>query len=216
MGGSITIAARFNNGDAVCIDGWTNFMPWMIINDTTFSGDDSIVRKVLMEATEQDYYAGPVKFEKSGYGIVVIDFKERELHTIQGYCSFTNRWIGQLVDINKSDWQDGKFKHILSEEGESLVKAGRVFASRIPGEPEEQLTLEMVVSALEKDSEAMRNGRLEEYKNIRIDTAPFVVHDYGETGAITPIKARMKETGFPLTRKEGLNAIFNKAKENGK
>lgn len=213
MGGSVAIAARFNNGDAICIEGWTNYMPWMIINDTTFSGDDSIVRKTLLETVGGEYYGDPLPLRKSGYGIVVIDFITREIHSIQGYCSFGTRWIGQLVEINECRWEGDEFVQPLSKEGKSLVDAGRIYASRMPGEPEEHITTERAVEILKKNAKILRGSEKEEYQSIRINTAPFVVHDYGEDASITPIKARLKETGFPLTRKEGLNAILTQSKE---
>lgn len=208
MGGSIAIAARFNDGQAICIEGWTNFIPAMVMNDTTLSGDDRIVRETLLKAAAVEHYGGPVQLRKSGYGIVVLDFPSREIHSIQGYTSFTRRMLGQLVDINASGWKDGRFENVLSGEGSSLIDAGRVRAEGEDGPEGEPYDRERVLAELRQDHEEFMAGGSMGYRPIVVDASPFVVHDHGEDASFNPVKEHLRGKGFPTTRKQGLNEML--------
>lgn len=212
MGGSVTIAARFNDGQAISIHGWTNFIPAMVMNDTTLSGDDSIVKKTLLEAAAHKELGGPAPLCKSGYGIVVIDFMSREIHSIQGYTSFTNKSLNQLIDINATGWKDDQFIHVFSEEGGSLLDARRVTSEQPLDEtvPYEEIlyTRESAQRTLSKAHDSFMKNTGYAHQGIIIDTAPFVVHDYGEIASFAQAKKHLGERGFPLTKKDGLNAML--------
>ena len=212
MGGSITIAARFNDGEAISIYGWTNFIPEMVMNDTTLSGDDSIVKKTLLEAVLHEELGGPAPLRKSGYGIVVLDFPLREIHSIQGYTSFTSKSLNQLLDLNATGWQGDTYVSVFSEGGRSLLDAGRIKSEQplhdtLPYE-EMVYSRKSVLKALAEAHGAFMSGGGLGHRGITIDTAPFVVHDYDEGSSFTPVKTHLGAKGFPLTKAQGLNAML--------
>ena len=51
---------------------------------------------------------------------------------------------------------------------------------------------------------------------VEVDIAAFKVFDYPEGGALVDMKKHLRIAGFPLTKAEGLNAMFARETENGK
>ncbi len=210
MGGSINIAARFNNGETICVSGWTNFIPNMILNETTLSGDDSIVRRDLMASAIHENYDGPQPFHSSGYGMVAIDFISKQIHSKQGYTSFDRKYINSLVDLNKSGYVDGEFHHHLKAESQSLIENGRVFIASNNGiecDPI-QLTSEMALDFLAKDLKAMMTDDDRMFIELRINLKPFTVIEYPEERGLCDMKSALCDVDFPLTKKNGLNRLF--------
>lgn len=210
MGGSVNIAARFNDGETICLEGWTNFLSEMIVNTTTLSGDDSIVRRMLREVATSDHYAGPQPFRRNGYGIVVIDFVGHRIHSMQGYTSFGRRMASQLLDMEASRRTGRGFKAVLKPEAEGLLDAGRVsYVANGPDEIEplvldRRTGLELAESDYRPSP--LRCGR--SFPLVRIDTAPFLLIDHPEDTSLTSMKSDLAEVGFPMKATEGLNAMF--------
>ena len=237
MGGSINIATRFNDGDAICVDGWTNFIPRMVMNETTLSGDDRVVRETLLETLRHDSYAGPQPFRASGYGIVVIDFIGRAIHSMQGYTGFAERKIlASFTDLNRTGWKgdevtrmksmmdfhnhgtmDG-FEVHPSEEGRSLMEAGRLRIVESGGKEIEPYPLdeEKLVELVKRDTAQFLRNEPRDMPMVEVGVAPFQVFDYPEGGSLTDMKTHLRIVGFPLTKAEGLNAMIARDTENGK
>ena len=237
MGGSINIAARFNDGDAICVDGWTNFIPRMVMNETTLSGDDSVVRETLLETMRHDSYAGPQPFRTRGYGIVVIDFIDRAIHSMQGYTGFAERKIlANFIDLNRTGWKGDERRrsralirflsggdmdryHVqISDEGKSLIKAGRLRVIESAGKPIDPYVLdeEKFVELVKHDAAQFLRNETRDMPMVEVDTATFKVFDYPEGGTLVDMKKHLGIAGFPLTKAEGLNAMFARETENGK
>lgn len=211
MGGSINIAARFNNGDTICVDGWTNILPAVICNENTLSGDDSIVRETLMKVASHTNYEGPQPFRANGYGIVVIDFIGKAIHSMQGYTSFNRKLPLQLLDINATGWQGEQYINVLSAEGKSLLDTGRVRIHNPDGPRDgEVLTQASTIEIMDEDFRQTMNAEDKIFWSLIIDTAPFTVHDYDEGGRLITMKSALSEAGFPLRVVDGLNAILRK------
>lgn len=210
MGGSIAIAARFNDGQTICVDGWTNFIPRMVMNDATLSGDDAVVRQTLLEVASHPSYSGPQPFREHGYGMVVIDFVGRTIHSKQGYTSFDRKTLAQMLDINATGWKDGVYVNVISDESGGLLDAGRVIKVSVDStecEPE-VMTRETTIAALDADMVSFMEGGNRKFIGLRIDTAPFTVHEYPENGTLDAMKAGLRAAGFPMTKSEGLNAML--------
>jgi hypothetical protein len=237
MGGSINIAARFNDGDAICVDGWTNFIPRMVMNETTLSGDDSVVRETLLETMRHDSYAGPQPFRASGYGIVVIDFIDRAIHSMQGYTGFAERKIlANFTDLNRTGWtgdETARLKSMMdfhekgnmdgfevhaSEEGRSLMEAGRLRVVESAGKPIEPYVLDegRFVDLVKQDTARFLRNETRDMPMVEVDIAAFKVFDYPEGGTLVDMKKHLGIAGFPLTKAEGLNAMFARETESGK
>ena len=234
MGGSINIAARFNDGQAICVDGWTNFMPRMVLNQTTLSGDDAVVRETLMEAARSDHYAGPQAFCASGYGMVAIDFVTKTIHSKQGYTGFGDRRIlANFVDLQASGWtgeDNAKIKAMedffshgtmegfavkLTEEGRSLLQGGRLNIVEVSGKDVDPYLLDeaKLIELVKRDTGLFLKNEEREMPMVEVDLNPFTVIDYPEDAPLTPMKERLRADGFPLTKEEGLNAIFSSDKD---
>jgi hypothetical protein len=212
MGGHIPIAARFNDGQAICVDGYTNFIPNMIMNDTTLSGDDSVVKKTLLEVASHERYNGPQLFRAYGYGMLVIDFVTREIHSMQGYTSFSEKTLTQMFDVNASRWIDGKFVKVLSEQGKSLIEAGRVYLlDDDRNEIIEQLTCEKAFELSERETKKFMDGEGYEINFLKITLNPFAEKTYEEGTGFTQLREAMKQNAFPLNAKQGLNAMLSVA-----
>lgn len=235
MGGQINIAARFNDGEAICVDGWTNFIPRMVMNETTLSGDDSVVRETLLETLRHDSYAGPQPFRASGYGIVVVDFIDRTIHSMQGYTSFSgHRILGHFMDFNESGWQGGgilkgienflstgstcDYRVTFTKEGLSLLHAGRVLLAYEGGEEIDPrvLTEEEARTIMKEDAGRFLLSKPRPPSMAEVNLAPFKVFDYPEGGPLTDMKTHLRGAGFPLRKEDGLNAMFAREMENGK
>lgn len=227
MGGRINIAARFNDGQAICVEGWTNFIPRMIMNDTTLSGDDSVVRKTLLEVANHENYDGPQSFGAEGYGIVVIDFIEKTIHSMQGYTSFTgDKTIAHFIDFQESGWpkedtaqivlkaidtgEMGEYKVTLSDEAESLLDGGRIRLVKINGESVEPRVIDkkQIVELNREDALLFLRNEKTKIPLLHVDVSPFKVVDYPENTSLFVMKEELKKSGFPLTKKDGLNSIF--------
>jgi len=237
MGGQINIAARFNDGDAICVDGWTNFIPRMVMNETTLSGDDSVVRETLLETMRHDSYDGPQPFRASGYGIVVIDFIDKTIHSMQGYTGFGERkLLASFVDLRSSGWkgeeedrarymmdflQDGKmdnFEVNPTKEGQSLLEAGRLRVVESAGKDIEPYLLDVdkLVELTKNDTAQFLRNQERDMPQVVVDLTPFRVIDYPESGSLTDMKTHLRGAGFPLRKEDGLNAMFAREMENGK
>lgn len=214
MGGSINVAARFGNGETICLDGWTNFLPEMILNATTLSGDDTIVRRMLREAATEEGYAGPQPFRRSGYGIVVIDFVGQRIHSMQGYTSFSRIMASQLLDKQAGNRRDRPFEAVLSQDAAEMLDAGRIShvangASEIePVILDRESGLELAGS----DYETWRSAHGSPFPTVSIDVAPFVLIDHPEDAPLTAMKADLAGVGFPMKAADGLNAMFREGR----
>lgn len=210
MGGSIAIAARFNDGETICLEGWTNYTPRMIINGDTLSGDDTTVRRILGEVMALPDFAGPQPFRAIGYGMIVVDFVARQIHSLQGYTSFDHKMLLQLLDINATGWRGDTFVNVLSTEAEWLLAQGKVRLTHLNGDPieEEILTRDRAIELLDQESGPAWLQGVRKRHDVMINVSPFEVFDYGEHGPLTGMKARLKDAGFPMTKTQGLNATI--------
>lgn len=212
MGGHIPIAARFNDGQAICVDGYTNFIPNMIMNNTTLSGDDSVVRKTLLEVASHERYKGPQLFRAYGYGMLVIDFVTREIHSMQGYTSFSQKTLSQMFDVNASRWIDGKFVKVLSEQGKSLIEAGRAHLyDRENDKIIDILTCDKAFEVSDRETKKFMDGEGHEINFVNINLDPFIEKSYEEGSGFSEMREAMRQNAFPLDTKQGLNAIFGNA-----
>lgn len=210
MGGPIAVAARFNDGETICVEGWTNFLPNMIHNETTLSGDDSIVKADLLKAASLNVYAGPIRLAPRGYGIVIIDFVERTIHSMQGYTRMGTTYLSDLTDQKKTGWKDGVFRNVLSEGRGSLLDAGRVSIVATQGERHDPVRIDRhsALALLDEKFLMFMSGKGLSVVEMSIDMSPFVLHEYEESNTMTPIRRRLARTGFPLKKADGLNRML--------
>lgn len=94
MGGSINMAFRFSDGEAVCHTRWTNGVSHLC-KAAILNGDESIVRDYIAE----DADAPPSQFRSSEYGFILIDFQTRTILDINSYTSL-------FQDIHNLDVRD--------------------------------------------------------------------------------------------------------------
>jgi len=148
----------------------------------------------------------------------VIDFPSKEIHSIQEYCSFTQRSLIQLLDIKatgwKGRWPRSKFVNVLSEESKILLAKNRVKLVCLQDgqKVKEDLDHNLAMKLLDEDAESSLRGKDRKIYFIEIDPNPFDVHDYGKDHNFNNVKLHLREKGFPLTKAEGLNSIFSQTR----
>lgn len=184
MGGRINIAVRLNDGKTVCVDDWTNTLSPIILNETTLSGDDSVVRDHIGRIINHKDYGGRQPFRKSQYGIVVIDFLTKEIHSQQGYASFDRILAAQLFDVGKSSAS----KKVLKTGSAELLDNGRI-------------TIFGSLFRISKSSAL----NIDIYTDLKIDLSPMKLFEYREDDSLTNMKTHLRKTGFPINKKDGLN-----------
>jgi len=97
MGGPVAFATRFSNGDVVCMDVWTNPLPYLIKTKAVLlERNEQVVRnhyqecRGVMELDGVTPMHTDVPLAPLGYGLIVLDFKTRSLMSMQNYTSFDN------------------------------------------------------------------------------------------------------------------------------
>ena len=98
---------------------WTNSLPEYVKTDKFISGDRKWINDYLTRKSA--YREDDESFSPNGYGLDVFDFDKREIHTCQGYCSYSEisyatvwLWLdgGILESIEKKE--NGKTITVLS------------------------------------------------------------------------------------------------------
>ena len=106
----------------------------------------------------------------------------------------------------------------ISDEGKSLIKAGRLRVVESAGKPIDPYVLDenKFVELVKHDAAQFLRNEARDMPLVEVDTATFKVFDYPEGGTLVDMKKHLGIAGFPLTKAEGLNAMFARETENGK
>jgi RNAse (barnase) inhibitor barstar len=113
MGGSINVAIRFRSGEAVCVERWTNNMPWWFRNLKMYQGDETHVREYLAMTRNNDYLADPhatgrpQSLQNGGYGLIVWDYMTNTILDNNSYSDPLMWDPVQLVELgheNRRKW----------------------------------------------------------------------------------------------------------------
>lgn len=224
MGGSINVAIRFPDGRAICQTRWTNNMPFWFKHPKMYSGDPEHLAGYLAMTRNNDYvldpYATgrPARLVNNAYGLIVFDYVANVLLDNNGYSNPINFHIISAVDtgrrttitINSEGVTDSRdsvpFK--LEENFEACARAG--ILHRVTWNDDRTKTVEGPLSFEEVEARIREDyPRWRELYHVTYaaDPAPLVYTKFEETNAGTKaMRERLREIGFPRTKKEGLNA----------
>ena len=204
MGGTINIAIRFSNGDAVCVNRWTNNTPYWFEDPDMFTNEqhakDYLAMTLENDPKEDPYCSGlSQRLGYSEYGIVVFDYmtntiieKNEYSHIGQtsGICDITRNLeknhdirenVLKCIDDNRytvSMWNDEKLSYIP-------------VGDKTPDE----------IKAMLYDRKTILNMMMD------LDTRPMKLFHYSDDTPWKIIKKQLQDLGFPMTQKEGLNKI---------
>lgn len=116
MGGSVSTAFRFANGDVDCLELWTNPLPrFLKSKNIIVDKNEDMVRDFIKENEEigNDH----IPLAPSGYGLNVIDFQKNVFLTMQGHADFN--WFSSIEANGKADKD-------RAENFMALAEAGRI------------------------------------------------------------------------------------------
>jgi hypothetical protein len=216
MGGSVTVAIRLSDGTAVCQDHWTNSTSYWLKRPALYRSDEGARAYLAKYERERDPgrrydYGDPVRLGLGEYGIIVIDYVTRTILENNGYTDLgTFEAVKQEIDGEHSAFRECADAGILSLRTITFDKT----------EPKWTITSDETtgpLTAAEVEREAKRINGYDRPFSIRgafgkprretfvIDTAPFTLERHPE-GRMKPIRERLVEMGFPLNRRQGLNA----------
>jgi len=87
MVNSVSIAIRRSNGDVVNLRQWEKNIAEMIVNPKTLD-ETGLMFELLTSEWSTDVN---VPFAPYGHGLIVLDFKEKKIHSMQHYCALDVR-----------------------------------------------------------------------------------------------------------------------------
>ena len=216
MGGVINIAIRFRDGTAVCQERWTNSFPHWFQDPKMFAGDEDHVRGYLAMVADNDYIVDPyapgrpMRVGNNEYGLIVWDYMTNTFMDNNGYSSpvtfdpihtggmmrkdgFVALANAGMISMETIRWGSGDRKDAIRERTPNLS-------------PEDALRLGEEASV--RDRRIADEGR---YVRFLVDPAPMTAYTFPEgTGGWKAYRTKLKEIGFPMTAKEGLNKSLRK------
>jgi len=210
MGGSVNVAIRLKNGEAFCVERWTNNIPFWLINHEMYVDDKHAV-KYLSMTLENDpkvdkYCTGkPQRLCNSSYGIIIFDYVTNTIIDNNEY-SHLNR-ISSISSFERGYSKDMKeTKYKIHDHVKGLIEAGRIKDilkwnnTPIIKNP----TKTQVYDFLEKE----KHDRFEKSGYLMINTNPMMYCQYPSNhnkGSFKLIKKHLKDINFPMNKSQGLN-----------
>ncbi len=110
MGGQIRVIIREEDGTVHKHSRWTNSLPCFVKNPKFLSEDKEYI-KMYIEGYKTSGYKSDVEFlsPNTEYGMVILDFKDKWVASMNGYCSFDNYELaGLLLDARNVVDNDGQ------------------------------------------------------------------------------------------------------------
>lgn len=216
MGGAVNVAIRFSDGSTVCQERWTNVTPWWLCHPKVFSRDESHLRE-FVEKGQQSLATGgwgdlsPV--QNSEYGLIVIDMMTNHFLDNNGYSTFN-----QIHPIHLDDKEDERYDNFINFAIEGRLRTQTWYSDKsreteisdiLSVKEAEELVALYFEQSRERYSFSIPSGTANERKTFRflIDTAPFQYIKFPELDT-KKYRKKLREIGFPMNRKTGLNKGF--------
>jgi hypothetical protein len=220
MGGSIRVLVRHADGRVEARDAWTNNMPWWFTNLALVTDTEAHLTKYLdPERFEDGADLAPPR-APSGYGLVVVDAKEKLILHAQGYCSFGDDFVvGALNDFQgESDpseandpWVDEAFHLARIRE---FVRAGKITGVRFWDEAANDERVGTVEEAVGRplptwedwfawlvEVQKVRNAR-GRASFLQFDLSPWKIESFDEDRAgFEALRARLTAIGFEFDKR---------------
>jgi len=214
MGGSVTVAIRLSDGTAVCQDHWTNPTGYWLKRPALYESDAG-AREYLAEyaalENDRDGYGRPVRLANGEYGMIVIDYVTNVILENNGY---TDLGMLSAIKAKMGDRQNpllecaaaGRLRLRTIEYRKAEPQWEVVSDVTGPNLPEREALNEIRrINGLPGMMESVDLLGAQVMREFVIDTAPFTIERFPE-GETKAIRARLAEIGFPMTRRQGLNA----------
>jgi hypothetical protein len=217
MGGSIAVAIRFSNGEAVCFERWTNTMSAWFLNERWLQEDRTYILEYVSAVKNNwdpktktwDGYGKPLPLRRSGYGIVIWDFLTHHVIEENDYTSF-NR-IHSISLANSIE--DGAQERV--EGIKSLADAGRLFKNEIiydtRSKNHKKHSAPSTWYEILQDYQDYEASNYESKRQTSvmydIDVSPFTYVDL-EKDKSKSLNQWLVDLEWPRTQKQGLNKFY--------
>ena len=93
MGGSVSVTVRKEDGTVVPMCRWTNPLPYWIKSKGFLTNPTKHMEKFIEYGKDSAYNYEGAKVAPTGYGLVVIDLKDKKILTHQDYTSLQHHSI---------------------------------------------------------------------------------------------------------------------------
>ena len=206
MGGSINMAFRFADGEAICFEGWTNSV--VSLSNLSILDSDHIVRNYAKQyqeiyADDKNALYGKAKpLSTSGYGLILIDYISKTIIDANDYTTLFGDF--HSFEIRK----ENRRYHLLKEALERGMTVTETVISL--GEDNQRIINRLdgaeSMTAIEQWAAIEKSPLSKTMTIYGIDLNPW---NY----IIVPLASRSKskalslakEINFPFNKKEGLN-----------
>jgi hypothetical protein len=208
MGGSINVAIRFENGETVCQDQWTNYLPsWF--RDPKMLEDETLARAFCAATSTKEYMADPTTHgrpqpvENNSYGLLVWDYATKSILDNNTYCPLLEFDLVQTGGRMRSD------------EFVACAAAGRIIMEVLERRSLNgvlaRLTYEEALAMGEQVWLESRQRTPEHLTRFLVDPSPMTYQRFEVSPSGTEaMRAKLRELDFPMSRKAGLNKTLPK------
>jgi hypothetical protein len=225
MGGMINVAIRFRDGRTVCQERWTNNIPFWFKHPLMFAGDTDYVQAYINLTRSNEHVdwknppelcltGRPSPVRNSDYGIIVWDFVTNTILDNNVYSD----------PISMTELEAGSDNFGKMELFNLLAKAGQIhtrqyiridseddYGSRV--EISDPLSFEQARAVADKlfaerriDKDTGKDGDVI-WQDFYINPKPMTYLKFPER-SWKPIKDKLIELDFPMTKKAGLNKLI--------
>lgn len=199
MGGSINIAIRTKDGNAVSHKRWTNEYPFYFLHPEFFTSDE-IAKNYIEDASSDDYFEQVDSVSPCEYGMILIDYVSNTIIDSNNYSSINGfptfmaklKYDQEYIRFFNEKKLSIKEIQINTESGEVTRSAFDIDYTRTA---EDILAEELVLDKVHEDSDDDIVIR----RDFIIDMSPMTYHHvpYDDTAHVS-IERIMKEINFPL------------------
>lgn len=217
MGGSIAITLREKDGTEYRMMRWTNIIPYFVCHPAMINGDKAHIEEFLdqWKKMKQDSFSKKYEFPMTkvyepydnaclhpdSYGLVVIDFVNHIILSMQGYCGINVKHVSCIL-LNKNFYYDEDeikvIKQLCNDGRAELevfdVKSSTKSLTKI-------ISYEHLLQLL--NEQQIERGASFATSKLIVDMKPFAVEKFEETKkGSKALRKRVLELGFKLSRAE--------------
>jgi hypothetical protein len=141
MGGEVFVGIRTEDGSEHLSLRWTNLIPWVFAQPSFYEEPYALRQDFIEAATPEHSWPQSVKvtsIEKSEYGVILVDFKNKEVLSRQDYTRIggisgthllDEDWAGLAKQLREAGWVSCIADHVRRDTPMSKEAQERLWAS---------------------------------------------------------------------------------------
>jgi len=193
VGGTVNWTLRTEDGSVFSRQGHTNVFGWKFQDLKFIEGDSSFFQNGWRKT---DMGVGPV-----GYGMILADYRNRTLRSLQGYTDFVSLFCLDFADEPMvypapSEWPE---KRLID-----LIQAGRVTRKKWDRD-QKKFVISTGVSSWEKENSFLTSVsfRVAQLYQYTVDLSPWTIVHYPESlKGLDNLRQDLLDTGFEIGQAE--------------